>query len=106
MNSVEEALEAIRGGGFVVVMDDESRENEGDLVMAAQFANPTLLAFMVRHTNGILCCPMTQERAAQLKLEGAAAPGSPTVLLAAVGARLRGLSQRCGPANPHAAHAA
>jgi len=68
LNTVQQALETIRAGGFVVVMDDEGRENEGDLVMAAQFSNPTLLAFMVRHTNGILCCPMTEARAAELNL--------------------------------------
>jgi len=68
LNTMPEALEVIRNGGFVVVMDDEGRENEGDLVMAAQFANPTLLAFLVRHTNGILCCPMTEARADELNL--------------------------------------
>ena len=62
LNTVEEALQAMRDGSFVIVMDDESRENEGDMIMAAQFANPTQIAFMVRHTNGILCCPMTEER--------------------------------------------
>ena len=68
LDTMPEALEVIRNGGFVVVMDDEGRENEGDLVMAAQFANPTLLAFLVRHTNGILCCPMTEARADELNL--------------------------------------
>lgn len=67
LGTIKQALEAIRNGSFVVVMDDEGRENEGDLVMAAQFANPSLLSFLVRHTNGILCCPMSEKRAEELQ---------------------------------------
>ena len=66
--SVEEALHVLRSGGFVVVMDDESRENEGDLVIAAQFATEHQLAFMVRHTNGILCITMPEKRSEELEL--------------------------------------
>ena len=56
--SVEEAVEAIRRGGMIVVVDDEERENEGDLIMAADKAAPEALAFMVRHGSGIGCVAM------------------------------------------------
>src|SRR4051812_1063137 len=62
LGAVEAAVEVLRSGGMVIVTDDEDRENEGDLVMAAQDASPTSIAFMVRHTTGILCAPMTPER--------------------------------------------
>eukprot|EP00037_Helgoeca_nana_P021038 m.210750 g.210750 ORF g.210750 m.210750 type:complete len:618 (+) comp25494_c0_seq7:97-1950(+) len=62
------AAMAIGQGKFVVVMDDESRENEGDLVMAAQFVTTQACAFMVANTNGLLCVPMTQARSEKLEL--------------------------------------
>lgn len=68
LSSVSNALQSLRNGEFVVVMDDESRENEGDLVIAAQFATEQQLAFMVRHTNGILCVTMPEKRSEQLGL--------------------------------------
>lgn len=52
--TVEEAIEEIRAGRFVVVCDDADRENEGDLIMAAAKASPAQVAFMIRHTSGIL----------------------------------------------------
>jgi len=61
-NKVEEAVDAIKKGEIVVVMDDEDRENEGDLIMAAQFATPEKISFFIRHTTGILCAPMTKQR--------------------------------------------
>jgi len=67
-DSVEAAVAAVRRGELIVVMDDESRENEGDLLMAAEFATPEQIAFMVRQTSGILCVPMEASRAAQLEL--------------------------------------
>eukprot|EP00040_Diaphanoeca_grandis_P003248 m.24365 g.24365 ORF g.24365 m.24365 type:complete len:602 (+) comp14576_c0_seq1:295-2100(+) len=67
-SSIEVAAKAIASGQFVVVLDDESRENEGDLILAAQFATPERVAFMVAHTNGLLCVPITEERAAELAL--------------------------------------
>ena len=65
---VEKALASLRAGRMVVVTDDEDRENEGDLVIAAQDASPEVIAFMVRHTTGILCAPMTGERLDELEI--------------------------------------
>ena len=65
---VEAALHAIRSGGMVVVVDDESRENEGDLILAAEHATPQALAFMVRHGSGIVCVAMEQRRLEDLRL--------------------------------------
>lgn len=67
-NSVNDAIEAIKRGEFVVVMDDEDRENEGDLVVAAEHITTEKMAFLIRNTSGIICAPMTQERADQLEL--------------------------------------
>ncbi|MQA97397.1 MAG: bifunctional 3,4-dihydroxy-2-butanone-4-phosphate synthase/GTP cyclohydrolase II [Streptosporangiales bacterium] len=58
LDSVEEAIEAIAAGHPVVVVDDEDRENEGDLIFAASRATPDLLAFMIRHTSGVICVAM------------------------------------------------
>ena len=65
---VEAALETLRRGEFVVVVDDEARENEGDLVLAAEHATAENLAFMVRHTSGVICVPMLGERLDELRL--------------------------------------
>lgn len=62
------ALEALRTGKPVIVVDDESRENEGDLIMAAQFASQEWIAFTVRYSSGYLCAPMTNEIADRLDL--------------------------------------
>ena len=66
--SIPTAIQAIRDGGMVVVMDDESRENEGDIIMAAQDATPALCALTIRHTTGLLCAPMLADRAEELGL--------------------------------------
>jgi len=60
--TIPEAVEAIARGEIVVVVDDEDRENEGDLIMAAEFATPETIAFFVRHTSGVICVPLTGER--------------------------------------------
>ncbi len=60
-NTVEEILADLRAGRMVIIMDDEERENEGDLIMAAERATPQSVAFMIRHTSGILCVPMEEE---------------------------------------------
>ncbi len=65
---VEKAVEAIARGEIVVVVDDEDRENEGDLIMAAEHATPEKLAFFVRHTSGVICAPVSEERADELDL--------------------------------------
>jgi 3,4-dihydroxy 2-butanone 4-phosphate synthase/GTP cyclohydrolase II len=68
LNSVGEILAALRAGSMVVIMDDEDRENEGDLIMAAERATPEAVAFMIRHTSGIICVPMEEEQLARLDL--------------------------------------
>ncbi|MGE0230579.1 MAG: 3,4-dihydroxy-2-butanone-4-phosphate synthase [Flavobacteriaceae bacterium] len=69
MTRVAEAIRAIEAGEMVVVTDDDDRENEGDLVLAAVHATPQALAFIVRHTSGIVCTPMTREDARRLRLD-------------------------------------
>jgi 3,4-dihydroxy 2-butanone 4-phosphate synthase / GTP cyclohydrolase II len=66
--SIEKAIAAIGRGEIVVVVDDETRENEGDLIMAAEFATPEAIAFFLRHTSGVICVPMTGERLDELQL--------------------------------------
>ncbi|MCY3641689.1 MAG: 3,4-dihydroxy-2-butanone-4-phosphate synthase [Gammaproteobacteria bacterium] len=68
-DTVENALEAIAAGEMVVVVDDDDRENEGDLIMAASKASPEQVAFMIRHTSGILCAPIRQSLASRLRLD-------------------------------------
>ena len=68
LNTVEEAIAAIHAGKAVVVVDSEDRENEGDLIFAAEDATPELVAFMVRHTSGYICVSMPDERATALEL--------------------------------------
>ncbi|MDT7618015.1 MAG: 3,4-dihydroxy 2-butanone 4-phosphate synthase / cyclohydrolase [Pseudonocardiales bacterium] len=65
---VEAALAELRRGRMVLVVDDEDRENEGDLIMAAELATPAAMAFMIRYTSGLLCVGFTEERARQLRL--------------------------------------
>ena len=67
-NTVDEAVQAIARGEIVVVVDDEDRENEGDLIMAAEHATPEKIAFFVRHTSGLICVPMTGERLDELDI--------------------------------------
>ncbi len=66
--SVERAVAALSAGGMVVVVDDHDRENEGDLVAAAELITAEQMAFLVRHSTGIVCAPMTAERAETLRL--------------------------------------
>lgn len=67
-DTIEIALEALASGRMLVVMDDKRRENEGDLILAAEHATPASLAFMVRYTTGIVCVAMQSERADALDL--------------------------------------
>jgi 3,4-dihydroxy 2-butanone 4-phosphate synthase/GTP cyclohydrolase II len=69
LDTVEEAIRAIAEGQMVVVVDDDDRENEGDLIGAAAKITPEQMAFMVRHTSGIVCTPITAEDAKRLKLD-------------------------------------
>ncbi len=66
--SAEETIEAIRRGEMVVVMDDEDRENEGDIIVAADFATPAVINFMITYGRGLVCVALTPERAADLNL--------------------------------------
>ena len=68
MNSTEEIIEDLRQGKMVVLMDDEDRENEGDLVMAAAHVRPEDINFMARYGRGLICLPLTRERCQQLRL--------------------------------------
>lgn len=67
-SSIDDALEDIRAGKMVVVCDDEDRENEGDLTLAAQFATPEAINFMAMHGRGLICLSMTPERCEELNL--------------------------------------
>src|SRR6185436_20466876 len=66
--SIEDAIEEIRSGRFVVVVDDEDRENEGDLTIAAQFVTPDAVNFMAIHGRGLICLCLTPERCDELGL--------------------------------------
>ena len=68
LGSIEAAIAAIGRGEIVVVVDDEDRENEGDLIMAAEFATPDAIAFFLHHTSGVICVSIEAERAAELEL--------------------------------------
>ena len=69
LDTVEDAVAAIARGEMVVVVDDDDRENEGDLIGAAGKITPDQMAFMVRHTSGIVCTPMSADVARRLKLD-------------------------------------
>ncbi|MBK8970593.1 MAG: 3,4-dihydroxy-2-butanone-4-phosphate synthase [Hahellaceae bacterium] len=68
LNSVEELIADIRQGKMVILMDDEDRENEGDLIMAAEMVRPSDINFMAKHARGLICLPMTRERCDYLGL--------------------------------------
>ena len=68
MNTIEEAIEDFRQGKFVIVVDDENRENEGDLIMAAELVTPEHVNFMVTNARGELCAPLTISRCRELGL--------------------------------------
>ena len=68
LDSIEAAARAIAAGGAVVVVDDEDRENEGDIIFAAQHATPELMGFTVRYTSGVVCVPLPGEWADRLGL--------------------------------------
>jgi len=68
LNTIREAIDAIAAGNFVIVVDDEDRENEGDLIIAAESVTDEDMAFMVKYTSGVVCCAITNERADALHL--------------------------------------
>ena len=68
LEPVQAAVDALREGRAVVVVDDESRENEGDIIFAAQFSTPALMGWTIRHTSGVVCVPLAGEVADRLSL--------------------------------------
>lgn len=68
LNTIEEAIEDIRAGKIIIVVDDEDRENEGDFVVAARHASPEVINFMVTHGRGLVCAPLTEQRCNELNL--------------------------------------
>ncbi|MAZ30460.1 MAG: bifunctional 3,4-dihydroxy-2-butanone-4-phosphate synthase/GTP cyclohydrolase II [Flavobacteriales bacterium] len=69
LNTIEEALDDIKNGKIVIVVDDEDRENEGDFVAAAEKATPEMINFMATHGRGLICAPILEKRAEELNLE-------------------------------------
>ncbi len=69
LNTIEEALEDFKEGKFLIVVDDEDRENEGDFIIAAEKITPEKVNFMMHHGRGVLCTPISEERARELELE-------------------------------------
>jgi 3,4-dihydroxy 2-butanone 4-phosphate synthase / GTP cyclohydrolase II len=68
LDTIEEAIEDFRKGEFVIVVDDEDRENEGDLIIAAELITPEKVNFMLKHARGVLCAPITISRCIDLEL--------------------------------------
>lgn len=68
LNTIEEAVDDFRNGKFVIVVDDEDRENEGDLICAAEMITPEMVNFMLKHARGLLCAPVTISRSQELDL--------------------------------------
>ena len=69
LNTIEEAIEDFREGKFLIVVDDEDRENEGDFIIAAEKITPEKVNFMLKHGRGVLCAPITEERCQELELD-------------------------------------
>lgn len=69
LDSIEDAIEDFKAGKFVIVVDDEDRENEGDFITAAELITPEKVNFMLKEGRGVLCCPVTQSRCNELKLD-------------------------------------
>ena len=68
-NTIDEAIEDIRDGKLVIVVDDEDRENEGDFICAAEKVTPEIINFMAKYGRGLICCALTEERCKELELE-------------------------------------
>lgn len=69
LNTIPEAIEAIKEGKIIIVVDDEDRENEGDFLIAARYATPDAINFMAKYGRGLICAPITAQRARELELE-------------------------------------
>ncbi|MBN9031762.1 MAG: 3,4-dihydroxy-2-butanone-4-phosphate synthase [Rhizobiales bacterium 63-7] len=68
ISKIEDAIAAMARGEMIIVVDDESRENEGDIVVAAEAVTPEIVAFMMNHARGLICMPMTGERLDELDI--------------------------------------
>jgi 3,4-dihydroxy 2-butanone 4-phosphate synthase/GTP cyclohydrolase II len=68
LDKIEEAIKEIKAGNFVIVVDDEDRENEGDLIIAAEKVTPEKVNFMLKYARGVLCAPITLSRCKELDL--------------------------------------
>ena len=68
LNTVTEIIEDIRQGKMVILMDDEDRENEGDLIIAAEAVTPEIITFFASEACGLICLPISEEQARRLKL--------------------------------------
>ena len=73
LSRIEEAADDIRNGRMIIIVDDEDRENEGDLVCAAEKVTPEIINFMATHGRGLICLPLTEERCDELNLTPQAA---------------------------------
>src|SRR5690606_26001302 len=69
LDRIEDAIEDIKAGKMVVVVDDEDRENEGDLICAAELITPEIVNFMTKEGRGVICVPLTEERCKELQLD-------------------------------------
>ena len=68
LSTIEEAVSDVRDGKMIIIVDDEDRENEGDLVCAAEKVTPEIINFMAVHGRGVICLPMTEQRCNELQL--------------------------------------
>ena len=68
LNSIEDAINDIKQGKVIIVVDDENRENEGDFIAAAEMVTPELINFMALHGRGLICAPLTEDRCEELDL--------------------------------------
>ncbi|MBP8819884.1 MAG: 3,4-dihydroxy-2-butanone-4-phosphate synthase, partial [Syntrophomonadaceae bacterium] len=68
-NTIEEAIKDVQEGKMIIIVDDEDRENEGDIVVAAEKANSDIINFMATHAKGLICVPMTGDRLDELEIK-------------------------------------
>ena len=68
LNSISEAVQDIKNGKIIIVVDDENRENEGDFICAAEIASPEIINFMAKYGRGLICMPLTDSRSKELNL--------------------------------------
>ncbi|WP_207421205.1 3,4-dihydroxy-2-butanone-4-phosphate synthase [Desertivirga brevis] len=69
LNTIPEAIEDVKAGKLIIIVDDDDRENEGDFMVAARFATPDVVNFMATHGKGLICIPLTEERCDELQLD-------------------------------------